>query len=94
MPLHARSYQESLSLERELGDKTGIAHSLEALADLAAAQRELKRAARLWGAAERLRETIGAPLPSYERSEYERSIEVVPSWVRRRLRRCGPRGAR
>jgi len=67
-------FQESLSLEQELGDKSGIAHSLEAFANLAVAQRQPRKAARFWGAAERLRETIGAPLPPFERTEYERDV--------------------
>jgi hypothetical protein len=37
--------------------------SLEDLAGVAAQRGDFERAARLWGAAEALRETIGAPLP-------------------------------
>ena len=46
---------------RELGDKARIAYSLEELASVAAELREPALAARIWGAAERLRESMGAP---------------------------------
>ena len=60
----ARALQEeSLAIFRELGDRRGIAASLNGLANVAFALAEPHRAARCWGAAERLREEIGAPLP-------------------------------
>jgi hypothetical protein len=34
-------------------------------------------AARVWGAAERLREEIGAPLHDYERARYERELAAA-----------------
>jgi hypothetical protein len=72
----ARSlHEEGLAIFRELGDKGGIAQSLESLAGLAAVWgRGLERAARLWGAAAALREAIGAPLPPSEREKYEREV--------------------
>ncbi len=36
-----------------------------------------ERAARLWGAAEALREVIGSPRPPNEREEYERGLATV-----------------
>ncbi|MBC8136075.1 MAG: tetratricopeptide repeat protein [Fibrella sp.] len=66
---------EGLSLYRELGDKGGTAYSLEAFAAMAmAAEVQSGRAARLWGAAEQLREVIGAPLPPSERADYEQKV--------------------
>jgi non-specific serine/threonine protein kinase len=53
-----RLYVESMKLKVEVMDKMGITYSLEAFAQLAAAQKQLKRAAILWGAAERLGQSI------------------------------------
>jgi hypothetical protein len=39
-------------------DKSGIAYSLAAFAQLAAAQKQFKRAATLWGASEKLRQSL------------------------------------
>jgi tetratricopeptide (TPR) repeat protein len=54
-------FRDSLAILRELGDKARIAYSLEELASVAAELREPALAARIWGAAERLRESMGAP---------------------------------
>jgi hypothetical protein len=62
---------ESLTIRRELGDKGGYPWSLEAFARLAA-PKDPERAARLWGAAEALRESLVWPLPPNERAEYDR----------------------
>jgi len=53
--------RESLTMLRELGHKGRIAYSLEELASVIAALRQPARAARIWGAVERLREAMGAP---------------------------------
>jgi tetratricopeptide (TPR) repeat protein len=55
-PLHI----ESLQVQQEIGDKDGITSSLESFGCLATARGEFERAARLWGAAEALREESGA----------------------------------
>ena len=78
---------QSLTLFDELGDKRGIAGVLEGCAAIAAKKAEnatgqtatstrdgerlTARAARLWGAAEVLREELRAPMPSPERQLYE-----------------------
>jgi tetratricopeptide (TPR) repeat protein len=67
-------YSESLAIERGLGDKRGIAFSLEGLAEVVAALGSARRAAGIWGAAERLREEIGSPLAPNERPRYERGV--------------------
>ena len=51
------SYEESLALCKELGDKMVASESLDGLACVAGAEGEAERAARLFGAAEALRET-------------------------------------
>ena len=65
---------KALSMFRELGDRQGQAESLEALA---AASGPTSKAARLFGAAQALRATLGAPIPSVERPAYEQAITTV-----------------
>jgi ATP/maltotriose-dependent transcriptional regulator MalT len=68
-------YEESLAIViRELDDKWNIAACLEGLGYVAAAQRQPLQAARFWGAAESLRETIGAPVPPFDRANYEHMV--------------------
>jgi hypothetical protein len=63
-------------LFRELGEKLGIVQALERLGSVAAASAPI-RAARLLGAATNVRETIGAPLPAYERAEHDAAVDDV-----------------
>jgi DNA-binding NarL/FixJ family response regulator len=60
-----------------MGFKLVIPSGLEGLASVLATQGELARAARLWGAAETLRGTMGTPLPPAYRVEYERSVAAA-----------------
>ncbi|MCI0552847.1 MAG: tetratricopeptide repeat protein, partial [Anaerolineae bacterium] len=58
---------ESLKHKVEVMDKLGLAYSFEGLAQVAAAQGQPERAAILWGAGSRLRESMNIPLdPSRE----------------------------
>ena len=52
-------FEETLRLLRGSGEKFGLAYGLLGLAGVEAARAEPGRAARLWGAAEALREEIG-----------------------------------
>jgi hypothetical protein len=61
----------------EVGDKEVISYTLEVFAALIAVEGEPERAARLYGAAEALREVIGAPLPPNERPRYEREVAAA-----------------
>jgi predicted ATPase/DNA-binding SARP family transcriptional activator len=80
-------YTESLRLVRELGNRPAMATCLEGLACLAAtvdqgaqnpgAASEAGQAAQLFGAAQALREAIGAPLPPVHRAEHERNVAAV-----------------
>jgi DNA-binding CsgD family transcriptional regulator len=70
-------YEEGLLLARETGNKGKIASCLEGVAGVRAAQGELLQSARLWGAAEALRETIGAPIPPVYRAAYERVVKAA-----------------
>ncbi len=66
-------YQESLRIWHEIGDRGGAASALERMAVLAArpeGRTGLQRAARLLGAAQSLRETVGESLPFGDHSEY------------------------
>jgi predicted ATPase/class 3 adenylate cyclase/uncharacterized protein HemY len=69
--------EEGLAIFRALGHKLGIAQNLEGLAALAVAQAHSERAARLFGAAEGLREATGAPLPPADRAEHDRPVAAV-----------------
>ena len=71
---------EGLAGEVATQGSIGITSERKSLADMSNEQKILLRrasalwAARLWGAAEVLRETIGIPLPPVERTAYERSV--------------------
>jgi predicted ATPase/DNA-binding CsgD family transcriptional regulator len=92
----ARSlYEESLDKARETGSKLNIAVCLEGLAHLAVtqatseasfpAERSKHRlflwAAQLWGAAESLREAIGAPIPPVDRPNYEPAVASTRTFL-------------
>ena len=66
--------KEALMLSRELGNWMSGAYCLEGFAGLAGARGQGERAARLWGAAEALRKTIGDPLSSEGHLYFERSM--------------------
>ena len=48
-----------------------IPECLEGMGKIAVAQNQLKRGARLFGAAEAMRETMGTPIPPIQRRDYE-----------------------
>jgi hypothetical protein len=70
---------DSLAIMCELGHKYGIAYQLEGSASLAAAEGQTARAARLLGAAEALREAIGAPLLPPDLPDYQQTVVAVRS---------------
>jgi predicted ATPase len=69
--------EESLAICRELGDQRGIAYGLEGVAAAAGAQGQPERAALIFGAAEALREVLGAPLTPSDRAEYDRYVAAA-----------------
>jgi predicted ATPase/DNA-binding SARP family transcriptional activator/DNA-binding CsgD family transcriptional regulator len=71
--------REGLALIQRIGDWEWATYCLESFAALAGAQGDGTRAARLYGAAEALRETIGAPLPPVDRPDYDRSVAAARS---------------
>lgn len=74
-------YEKSLATKRAITQdryyRWGMVSLLEGLAGVVAAQGEFIYAARLWGAAEALRETLGTPLPLVERAAYEQAIATT-----------------
>jgi tetratricopeptide (TPR) repeat protein len=69
--------QEGLALFRELGAKKDAVECLENLAAAGMAQGQPRRAARLYGAAEALREVFEFQRPSLFRADYERSMAAL-----------------
>jgi predicted ATPase/class 3 adenylate cyclase len=70
-------YDECLAICRELGDRRAIASALEGLAAAVATVGSCLRAARVWGAAERLREEVGSPLSPNERTRYDPRVAAA-----------------
>jgi len=66
-------YRDGLQVQRELGDRRGIADSLWGLAAVVAPL----AAARMWGAAECLREELGSPLFPQEQPRYDRRVAAA-----------------
>jgi predicted ATPase/class 3 adenylate cyclase len=64
-------FAESLEIFGQVGDRRGVADSLKRVAEVAATQGESELAARSFGAAQRLREDTGAPLPPADRAEHD-----------------------
>ena len=67
-------FAASLALFHQLHERRNAAKCLEGLAGVAVASGQDERAARLFGAAETLREVIGAPLPPSYRVSYDENV--------------------
>src|SRR5207248_734031 len=70
-------YEEGIAVARKEGNRQTVALGLEGLACVVAVQGELAWAARLWGAAETVRETSGAPIAPRERPAYESRVTAA-----------------
>ena len=78
--VRARTYvAEGLALFRGLGNRDGIAFALELLAGVLVLRGQALPAARLFGAADALREAIGSPLAPFDQPGYERDVERARS---------------
>jgi tetratricopeptide (TPR) repeat protein len=75
----AACFHESMVLNRDLGNKLGMAKALVGFGDLALAEGDPARSARLFAAAEALYQTIGAVIPPYERTRFDREAARVAS---------------
>lgn len=74
----ARSlYEKSLAINVEMEDKWAIAYLLEDMGCLAAMEGQSERALTLAGAAARLREEIGTPLPPAERAALDETLDIA-----------------
>jgi len=77
-PIDARRYyRESLVVGQEIGEKRVIAYCIEGIAKVAARYGNAAQAAQLLGAAEVLRQAIGAPLSGAEHSELDQDVIVT-----------------
>ena len=70
-------FKEGLAIQREMGNQAGIAECLAGVAGVLAAQGQVARGARLFAAAEALRETAGAALWPANRIEHDRSLALL-----------------
>ena len=69
---------ESLSISMEFGDEWSMAWAFEELATAAILGKGMAgRAARLFGAAEVLREHTGTPIPQSDRTLFSRGIDAI-----------------
>jgi len=80
-----RYYRESLMVCQEIGEKRVIAYCLEGFAKVAARYGDAAHAAHLLGAAEGLRQAIGAPLSGAERIELDQDVLVTREHLGERL---------
>jgi tetratricopeptide (TPR) repeat protein len=73
----AALHEESLLLSHELGARNLVADCLEGLAWVTVVNGQAGRAARLGGAAEALREVLGALLPPDERAGHDLAVQAM-----------------
>lgn len=82
-------YEESMAEAQEVSDTLEIASALEGIAGAAATEGAALAgvlwAAQLWGAAEALREFMGAPLPPVEHAIYKERVDAARASIGRRL---------
>jgi predicted ATPase/class 3 adenylate cyclase/DNA-binding XRE family transcriptional regulator len=67
-------YRETILKWHQIGHRAAVAHQLECFAFIAKAEEEDQRAAKLFGAAEILRENPNLPMNPMEQVEYEREV--------------------
>src|SRR5262249_52408681 len=73
----ARRLAQGLALSQTLSDQASVVWCLAGLGSAAALDEEPERAARLWGAAERLRQTLGCRPAPAARATYERAMAIA-----------------
>ncbi len=74
-------YQQTIRRFQELGNRGAITHQLECFGFIALAEEEPQNTAKLFGAAEALREKIDSPMTDMERIEYEQSASQLRSML-------------
>jgi tetratricopeptide (TPR) repeat protein len=70
-------YQEAITEARQLHYFFKIPECLEGLGKIAVTQNDLERAARLFGAAEAMREKMGTPIPPVMRGDYDAHVALL-----------------
>ncbi len=88
---HARArkmIEKGLLPARRVGDRELIAEGLEVLAAIGTPE-DPRQAARLWGAAEQLREAVSAPVPPVDRPVHERMLAGARAGVDEETWRTG-----
>ena len=70
-------YRESVELAHEHGDRLFLAHALGGLASIAVARGRPERAARLFAAANAVREQLDASIDGWDRPAYERYLAAT-----------------
>jgi hypothetical protein len=70
----ATIYRQTLLVWQDLGSRAAVANQFECFAFIAVAEEEPQRAAKLFGAAEALREQAQARMTAQEQIEYDRSL--------------------
>ncbi|MGX7675202.1 AfsR/SARP family transcriptional regulator [Plantactinospora sp. DSM 117369] len=89
----ARHLRLSLAAHRQVGDRWRTASVLEALAEVARQDGDPVRGARLLGAADRIREEIGAPIPACERADTEATERALRAQLEAPVRQPGVTGS-
>lgn len=74
-------YTQSLAIHWRSGDRGNLAGCIEGLAGVAARQLEPTRAARLFGAAARVRASIGAPIAPDDRMLYDDDVAIAREYL-------------
>jgi non-specific serine/threonine protein kinase len=75
--LALKHFAEGMTILHGLGDRPGVIESLEGLAGVAAATAAPRRATRLWGAADALRQETGSARSVHLSIPYERQVKAV-----------------
>jgi hypothetical protein len=70
----AQMYRNTIVEWKRLGHRAAVANQLECFAFLAKIQEQPERAAKLFGAAEAIREIINIPMNGMEQIEYDREV--------------------
>jgi predicted ATPase/class 3 adenylate cyclase len=82
-----QTYRETIVAWQKIGHFAAVAHQLELFAFIAFAHGQSQRAARLFGAAEALREHVNIQMSHFERLEYDKQVaELRHSMDERALR--------
>jgi non-specific serine/threonine protein kinase len=77
LELAEASLAESLTIAGDLKEPVITVWAMERCAELAMPKQAPKRAATIWGAAARLREKIGIPIPFNEEADYKRAVATT-----------------